>query len=96
MGRQYRLSGERPAVELFERIASALSASGCYQRVASQAHCAGFVHTGTDVAWGVDIEVSVDPEGVLLQVHAGNARQLIGLIQAGLGTVGRSFAVHEL
>lgn len=96
MGRQYRLNSEQPAVELFERIVSALSASGCYQRVASQAHYAGFVHAGSDAARGVDIEVSVDPKGVLLQVYAGNARQLIGLIHADLGMVERSIAVHEL
>lgn len=96
MGRQYRLSSEQPAGELIERVASALSASCFYRCVASRADYAGFMHSGSDAAWGVDIEVSVDPEGVLLQVHAGNARQLIGLIHADPGTTQHSIAVSEL
>ncbi|WP_313741353.1 hypothetical protein [Pseudomonas sp.] len=96
MGRQYRLTSTQPVAELFEGIVSALSASDAYRCVACEARYTGFEHAGAGSVWGVDIEVSVEREGVLLRMHAGNAKQVLGLIKTAVGRVGSPLAVEEI
>lgn len=96
MSYQYHLVSDIESSELFKEIISGIHSSSEYVDSFLKTESAGFKHKTSESNWGSDVELYFDKNGLFLDIHAGNTRKLLSLINNHLEKLDILIEIEEL
>ncbi|WP_241608964.1 hypothetical protein [Rosenbergiella epipactidis] len=96
MSYQYHIVTNFDSHELFNIVISVVHSSSDYIDTFLNTESAGFKYKNSESSWGSDIELYFNNDGLFLDVHAGNAKKLLALIDNYLKKRNILIEVEEL
>lgn len=96
MSYQFRIVSGFSLPELFKQMISALhSSENCIGTFLND-ESAAFKYKDSESSWGSDVELYLNSDGLFLDVHAGNAKKILALIDSYLKKLNILIEVEEL
>jgi len=96
MSYQFRIVSGFSSPELFKQVISALHSSEYCIDTFLNDESAGFKYKNSESNWGSDIELYLNSNDLFLDIHAGNAKKILALIDNYLKKLNILIEVEEL